>query len=75
MPARIPKLAAAPRSGVVATCKIVNVAQVELPTASVTINSYVPFPVINVLLVYVLPLNVAVTQVVLSEKVILTDPV
>ena len=52
-----------------------NVAHVELPTISVTINTYVQLPVINVPLVYELPLSVAVTHVLLSEKVILTHVV
>lgn len=47
----------------------------ELPATSVTTNIYVPFPVIKAQLVYEVPLSVAVTQVVLSENVILTPPV
>ena len=49
-----------------------KVAQVELPAISVTTNTYIPFAVINVQLVYATPLRVAITQVLLSEKVMLT---
>jgi hypothetical protein len=50
-----------------------NVAPVEFPARSVTMNIYVPSADITVLLVYIAPFNVA-HDIFASEKVIVTFP-
>ena len=54
---------------------IVNVAPEEFPTISVTIKTYIHSPVISVQLIYAFQLSVAVAQVLLSVKSIVTHVV
>lgn len=54
---------------------IKKVAHVVFPALSVTINKYIPFPVMHVQLIYASPLSVALTQEKLSLKEMVTQVV